>query len=117
MRMARNETINRFRKEKRLQPLSVGLPDPVSSGDTSAAVEMNSREINRIFLEALANPELPEPVGQILRLRFIDDLNVSEIMRVTGKPRSTVYDLMEKGVRHLVATFEAAGVKREDLMS
>ncbi len=112
-RMARNEFYEKYRRGKKEIPLPEEIE--LKSDDTSARVEETSREIRIVMLEALSSDEMPDDIADILRMRFLKEMDVDSICAKAEKSRATVYRMMEKGLTVLAKAFEKAGLTLEDL--
>lgn len=106
--IGRNEFYQRFRQTKHESPLDE-CQEPASN-EEQRTVEDTSKEIRLTFLEALSSEQLPEEIADVLRMRFLRDLDIEEICQETGRSRSTVYRLMEKGMNFMAGYFENAGL-------
>ena len=114
-KMARNEYNNTFRVGKHEAPLleddEKGLADDTSRHE----MHRTSEEIRLLFLEALDSDKMPEEHANILRMRFLKNMSLEDMMEATDSSRSTVYRAMEHGLKRLVEVFEEAGLRVEDL--
>lgn len=112
MTIARNNYLARLRNESR----EVMLPD--DTADTAApernAREELAREVRLILLETIQDPNLPEDISKVMRLRFLEEAEIDSISRQTGRSQATVYRLMEKALRILADACRKAGLNLED---
>ena len=115
IRMARNEHYGRLRKLSREEALLD--EDGLMSDGSKVHREQTSRQIRIVLLEALASPNLPRDIAEMLFLRFVEEADVDTISKKVGKSKPTVYRLMEAALPHLQRAFEKAGLKIEDLES
>lgn len=81
----------------------------VASGkDLAVATEIRAH----ISLLHRALSSLPEQHRQILTLRYLDELSIPEISRITGKNPGTIYVSLYRGVRALRQALVEADVPR-----
>jgi len=111
--MARNVFLDKYRAERKI--IFIEKNEFIETDEEKIKIEENSRRINLILIEALSNPEIPEPVIQVLRMRFLKNMNIAAICQTMKKSRSTIYRMMEKGLVYLTRAFEEAGMRVEDL--
>ena len=71
--------------------------EPVGDSDLHEELMVNE-EIN-ILKCALAS--LPEDYREILTLRYLNELTISEIAKITGKKSATIYVSVHRGLRLL----------------
>ncbi len=100
-RIAHNETINHLRKTRGKEPISLENNDPdivnlidVLESDVDVMDEVVQNELkNKIRLVLL---ELPVKYREVLVLRFLEELDYSEISDVLRKPMGTVSTLINR---------------------
>ena len=112
-RMARNEANEKFRQARR----ETALADEhaIQADEGKVKREEQSREIHRVLLEAISDPELPEDIGTILKLRLLQEADMEIICRELNKSRATVYRRLEKGLQLLAEAFSKEGLTLDDL--
>ena len=90
-RILLNESMNHYRRTKRLVPLEDALPDaPAPAGDTAARLDLYAA-IDRL-----------DPKEQaIIRLRFFEDMKLDEIAQITSTNLNTVKSRLYKSLRKL----------------
>jgi DNA-directed RNA polymerase specialized sigma24 family protein len=76
--------------------------DTISAERISEPLPPITREI-LAFLE-----ELPEPLGQVIRLRYFDQLNIPTIARSLHCSKSVVRNFRDKGLHRLRKRFNPA---------
>jgi RNA polymerase sigma-70 factor, ECF subfamily len=86
-RIARNQVIDHVRKVQQYQSTSldeaatiIGTDDPVSSAETNIEIS----ELNR------AIAQLPPAQQEVISLRFIGGLSITEVSQISGKKEGTV---------------------------
>ena len=107
IRIARNLYYDRFRQRKFVTELSE--ENLVQRDLKNFVSDTESGEIRDLFFDSLKTPPLPEEVVEVMELRFVRHFEVAEICEVVDKWRSTVYRLMEKGIRVMTGVFRKAG--------
>ena len=112
-RTIRNLNIDLYRRKKRVSRLEGG--EEIPDGERKRAREEQSRQVYILLAETVEDPSLAEDVRSVLKMRFLEQCEVSEIIERTGRSRSAVYRLMEQAVRHLSSVFEKEGIGVEDL--
>ena len=115
VRMARNEWINLARKRGRETPVDGAALDLLPAKAPRPEREGTVKVANRILADAIANPEIPEIVREVLRLRFWENTKIADICALLKKPRSSVYATLKVGVGLLVERFLQAGITVEVL--
>ncbi len=110
IQMAKNEYLQTFRGKK-VVPLDWEVSDNVGK----KKIETNSHEIHILLMETLGSPAMPDEVAEVLRYRFLDDLAGNEICEKTGKSRTTVHRLMQKGLTVLLDVFHKNGFDTAEL--
>ena len=90
-RILLNESMNHYRRNKRLVPLEDSLADgPAPAGDPAERLDLYAA-IDRL-----------DPKEQaIIRLRFFEDMKLEEISRITGVNLNTVKSRLYKSLRKL----------------
>ena len=90
-RILLNESMNHYRRNKRLVPLEDSLADgPAPAGDPAERLDLYAA-IDRL-----------DPKEQaIIRLRFFEDMKLEEIARITGVNLNTVKSRLYKSLRKL----------------
>ena len=90
-RILLNESMNHYRRNKRLVPLEDSVADgPAPAGDPAERLDL-SAAIDRL-----------DPKEQaIIRLRFFEDMKLEEIARITGVNLNTVKSRLYKSLRKL----------------
>ncbi len=111
--IARNDHLERMRRRSRESELPAEHQDRLPAPE--ARYEELQRELAQVVLETLADPEVPEEVALVIRLRFLEGAEVDRIVEVTGRSRATVYRLMEKALSILAAACRRAGLGPEDV--
>lgn len=111
IQMAKNEYFQLLRKNRELP---MGDRD-IASDSRRNKIESDSSEIHSLFIEAIHSDALPEEVRDVLRMRFLEELEGDEIVRRVGKSKATVHRLMRRGLDHLFIVFEKAGFDTKDL--
>ncbi|MCR9145121.1 MAG: sigma-70 family RNA polymerase sigma factor [bacterium] len=111
--IAKNDFLNRKRKEAREVPLADDESD--APADARADRERVTREIRLVLFETLEDPDVPPDVAAVMRLRFLNQADVSKICSETGRSQATVYRLMEKALSILAEACRKAGLHLEDL--
>ena len=90
-RILLNESMNHYRRNKRLVPLEDSVADgPAPAGDPAERLDLYAA-IDRL-----------DPKEQaIIRLRFFEDMKLEEIARITGVNLNTVKSRLYKSLRKL----------------
>lgn len=90
-RILLNESMNHYRRSKRLVPLEESAADaPAPAGDPAERLDLYAA-IDRL-----------DPKEQaIIRLRFFEDMKLEEIARITGTNLNTVKSRLYKSLRKL----------------
>ncbi len=90
-RILLNESMNHYRRNKRLVPLEDSVADgPAPAGDPAERLDLYAA-IDRL-----------DPKEQaIIRLRFFEDMKLEEISRITGVNLNTVKSRLYKSLRKL----------------
>ena len=90
-RILLNESMNHYRRNKRLVPLEESAADaPAPAGDPAERLDLYAA-IDRL-----------DPKEQaIIRLRFFEDMKLEEIARITGTNLNTVKSRLYKSLRKL----------------
>jgi len=112
-RIAHNEVVDYFRKTRATAQIDE-LPEIADTLDVESEVA------NQEFLGALIKEvmRLPKAQAEVLILRFIEDLSVTETAEVLGKKEVTIRALQFKGIKNLRERLErqkAEGEKGEDI--
>lgn len=98
-RIAKNLVIDSYRKKRAY------LVEDFSAGSYNDYVQENPQERmeNKIDGERAMNllHQLPESTREIVSLRFIDDLSISEIAKLTKKNPKTVSVYLHRGLKRL----------------
>ena len=99
-RVARNLVIDHWRSSGRRTtvPYEAAVHDVETEHDST---ESAYRELEEQDLIAWALEQLPEPYQEIIRLRYIEGLDVNTIGRAVGKRPSTVYFTLTKAMKSL----------------
>lgn len=107
---------NDFFAAKRKESREVSLPDEISdgAGDARRSKDETVQELRLLLLETMGDPNLPDDVRAIIRLRFLEEASIESICKDTGKSQATVYRLMEKALTALAESCKRAGLKWED---
>jgi len=111
IRMAKNEYFQHLRKKGNV-PLE---ENELAADRRKEIVETNSREIHILVMDTLSDPGHPAEVTEVARLRFIDELGLDQICNKTGKSRTTVHRLLQKGLTILHDAFQRQGFNVQDL--
>ena len=112
-RTVRNLSVDMHRRKQRLSRLE--REEEIPAGERELARAEQSRLVYSLVAETVDDVSLPEDVRLVLRLRFLEQYEVSEIIEKTGRSRSAVYRLMERAVRHLSERLATEGIGVEDL--
>lgn len=109
--IARNDFLGRQRRESR----EVELPEETvdATGEIRTARAELARDLRLVLLETASDPNLPEDVAAVIRLRFLDEADIDTICRHTGRSQATVYRLMEKALGILADACRKAGLNLE----
>ena len=89
-RILLNESMNHYRRGKRLVPLETVPDAPAPTGDPADRLDLYAA-IDRLGPKEQA----------IIRLRFFEDMKLEEISRVTGTNLNTVKSRLYKSLRRL----------------
>ena len=90
-RILLNESMNHYRRNKRLVPLEDSVADgPAPAGDPAERLDLYAA-IDRLDPKERA----------IIRLRFFEDMKLEEISRITGVNLNTVKSRLYKSLRKL----------------
>ena len=101
-RIARNQTIDEFRKRKS-RPRAVSLEDAelVKILHSSSNIEKEIDQKRDLEKAKKIISDLPLKYRDILILRFIEEKNYEEIMDILKKPKGTVASLIQRGKKLL----------------
>ncbi len=97
-RIARNMIIDFYREHKvAVVPLEEALhvPDPGTSPEEQTVTALQMEDVRS------AIPKLPETYGEIIVLKFIEELDNEEISRILEKPVSHVRVLQSRAIQKL----------------
>lgn len=112
VRTIRNLAIDTLRRHGREKALDLGDEIPARSGGPT---EGELRKIHVLVQEATVDATVPEDVRAVIRMRFVEERDVTDMIGELGRSRSAVYRLMERAVKLLAERFRAAGFSVEDL--
>ncbi len=115
VRMAHNEWAGNLRKQAREFLAEGELLDRLPARVVPPEIEDNGHIAVQVLAETIVDPEVPEKIREVLRLRFWEDLPVDEICARLNKPRSTVYASLRSGVSILAKAFAKAGLTSSSL--
>lgn len=102
-RIAHNAVVDHFRRQRQSVELD-GLPELAAETDVEAMVSEKS-ELAGLYGEIVG---LPKAQAEVIVLRFIEDLSVSETAMVLAKKEVTVRALQFKGIKNLRARLTGA---------
>ena len=97
-RIARNQTIDEIRKNKRhAQALSLEANDLGKFIRSSVNIEKSFDQKESLKKARQAIQDLPQKYRDVLILRFLEEKNYTEIMDILKKPKGTVATLIKRG--------------------
>ena len=94
--VARNIVIDYYRKHK-----SVSLDKKIDDGSQFEDVQSKTQSLSEISHMLSALERLPEQYREVMRLRYVDDLPLSEIAEVIGEKENAVSVRIHRGVEKL----------------
>ena len=100
-RIAHNSVVDHFRVSRELVDIDE-IPGFASDEESIEDVLSTSAEMERLYKEVV---KLPTAQAEVLVLRFIEDLSVSETAEALGKKKVTVRGLQFKGIKNLRERF------------
>ena len=107
-RIANNETVNYFRKQKgRLVPLEK-VAEPASADNIQIEIIEAQEELKKHqdFLKAQEKiSKLPLKYQEVIILRFFEKKQIKEIAEILGKKEGTVKSLLHRGLERLREEF------------
>lgn len=113
MTIAKNDHFARLRREGREVELA---EDPVDRSSAANAARTDlARDVRLVLLETIEDPAVPEDLSLVIKLRFLEEADISTICAKTGKSQATIYRLMEKALSTLADSCRRAGIHPEDL--
>ena len=98
-KVCRNRALDVRKKEARRKTFAQSHTESQQSPEPLQSAELERNETLRHVLEQLS--ALPENQGEVLRLKFQNDLSYREISEVTGLSVSNVGFLIHRGLRSL----------------
>jgi RNA polymerase sigma-70 factor, ECF subfamily len=101
-RIARNEMIQRLRRERFLAPLRGWLRSPVNVEKTAETREQQSRV-------QLALKQLPDQDREVIALRFYEELSSAEVAEILGCSTANVYVKLHRALARLRQELGADG--------
>lgn len=98
-RLANNLIIDHYRTRGR-QPFLIDDVLEVQLGDSGAAAK---RVINDLDLQIILKnfEKISSETRELLIWRYVDELSISEISKVTGKTRNAIYVAIHRGLKEL----------------
>jgi RNA polymerase sigma-70 factor, ECF subfamily len=107
MTFNRCRALSRQRKNDRKKSETLAMLDHDVSDPATPLEQL--LEQNRAAIVRAELTRLPEPVREILILRFAQDLSVQEIAEVTDKPVGTIKSHLFRGLKKLAQIFSKEG--------
>ncbi len=97
-RIAHNQVIDYWRKQKKEKTTT--LDEAITIASENDPVTM-SEQISELEELTMALKQIPEAQGQVISLRFISGLSISEVAETLGKREGTIKALQFKGIASL----------------
>lgn len=105
-RIAHNETMNWFAKNKQRKTVSIddlnSTKDYLETADPSSTAleEWFQIELRHNLADALN--QLPDHYAEVLRMKYFEDKSYKEISKILGKPTSSVGTLLRRAKKRLL---------------
>jgi RNA polymerase sigma-70 factor (ECF subfamily) len=99
-KIARNTVIDHYRKQQGQQTVSLEAAEELSDARQDHGEQLaTSMDFQKLVQEKL--PQLKEEYRDVIILRFINELSVSEIARILGKTSGNVRVLVHRALQSL----------------
>lgn len=103
-------TYNHFIDSRRTRRWEQAGGDMLAATASSDQHADESARIAAVLLAALQDPQLPERTREILRLRYLCELTITDITRTLQVSRPTVYADLNHALAYLRREFEKLGL-------